>query len=241
MQKWLSQSGIASRRKAEELILAGDVAVNGVTITELGARADTTRDMVTVKGQQCEPISTKIYIALHKPEGVVTTVSDPFNRPTVMGCIPAGTPCYPVGRLDYDTGGLILLTNDGELAQRLTHPKHGVIKTYMATVKGIPTRDALAAFRKGLMVEGQLTAPCEIEIIPQSREGRGGRAKKEPNARLRIRLHEGRNRQVRKMCDAIGHTVVSLKRVEVGPVKLGSLERGEWRYLTTAEKRALNI
>jgi len=230
LQKWLSQSGVASRRKAEALIQAGDVAVNGVTVTELGTRADTTRDKVTVKGQPCELISAKIYIALHKPEGVVTTVSDPFNRPTVMDLIPAGTPCYPVGRLDYDTGGLILMTNDGELAQRLTHPKHGAIKVYIATVKGIPTREALAAFRKGLMVDGQLTSPCEAEII-----------KKEHNAKLRIKLKEGRNRQVRKMCEEIGHPVVSLKRMEVGPVKLGSLARGEWRYLNAAEKRALII
>jgi len=228
LQKWLSQSGIASRRKAEELIQAGHVAVNGITVTELGARADTSRDMVTVNGQICEPISAKIYIALHKPEGVVTTVSDPFSRPTVMGLIPAGTPCYPVGRLDYDTSGLLILTNDGVLTQQLTHPKHGVEKTYVATIKGMPTRESLAAFRKGLMIEGQRTAPCEIEII-----------KKAPNAKVRIKLQEGRNRQVRKMCEAIGHLVLSLKRVEVGPIKLGNLPRGEWRYLTAAEKRAI--
>ncbi|MCL2405314.1 MAG: rRNA pseudouridine synthase [Defluviitaleaceae bacterium] len=230
LQKWLSQSGVASRRKAEALILAGDVAVNGITITELGARANTSSDTVTVKGRACELISTKIYIALHKPEGVVTTVTDPFNRRTVMDCIPAGTPCFPIGRLDYDTSGLILLTNDGELAQRLTHPKHGVSKTYLATVKGTPSREALAKFRSGIMVDGQVTAPCEVEII-----------KKEHNAKLRIRLLEGRNRQVRKMCEAIGHNVISLKRVEVGPVKLGSLQRGEWRYLTAAEKRDCNV
>ena len=231
LQKWLSQSGVASRRKAEELILAGDVAVNGITITELGARADTTCDNVTVRGRPCQLISAKIYIALHKPDGVVTTVSDQFNRRTVMDLLPAGTPCYPVGRLDYDSSGLILMTNDGEFAQRLTHPKHGVTKTYIATVKGIPTREALAAFRNGLMVDGQLTSPCEVEVTN----------KKEPNAKLRIRLQEGRNRQVRKMCEAIGHPVVSLKRVEVGPVKLGNLGRGEWRYLTAAEKRACNL
>ena len=228
LQKWLSQSGVASRRKAEELIQAGHVAVNGIVITELGARADTSRDKVTVKGKPCELISTKIYIALHKPEGVVTTVSDQFNRPTVMGLIPAGTPCYPVGRLDYDTSGLLILTNDGELAQRLTHPKYGAVKTYLATVKGIPSREALAAFRSGLMIDGQLTGPCEIEIT-----------KKEPNAKLRIKLQEGRNRQVRKMCEAIGHPVINLKRVEVGPIKLGNLPRGEWRYLTSQEKQAV--
>ena len=230
LQKWLSQSGIASRRKAEELIRAGQVAVNGVIITELGARADTTHDKVTVKGQPCEINVTKIYIALHKPEGVVTTVSDPFNRPTVMDYIPTDIHCFPVGRLDYDTGGLLILTNDGEFAERLAHPKYEVVKTYVATVKGVPTKESLAAFRSGLMIEGRRTAPCEAEII-----------EKEPNAKIRIKLHEGRNRQVRKMCEAIGHPVMSLKRVEVGPVKLGSLARGQWRYLTAAEIQAVGL
>ena len=230
LQKWLSQAGIASRRKAEELILAGDVAVNGITITELGAKANTATDAVTVRGKPCELISVKIYIALHKPEGVVTTVSDPFGRKTVMELIPAGTPCYPVGRLDYDTAGLLILTNDGALAQRLTHPKHGVFKTYIATVKGTPSRESLAAFRRGLMIDGELTSPSEIEIL-----------KKGPNAKLRIRLQEGRNRQVRKMCEEIGHEVLALKRVEVGPVMLGTLPRGEWRHLTGAERRALGV
>ena len=224
LQKWLSQAGVASRRKAEELILAGDVAINGAVVTELGARADTAQDEVTVRGQPCLINSAKLYIALHKPEGVVTTVSDPHGRPTVMDYFPKGTHCYPVGRLDYDTSGLLILTNDGGFCERVTHPKHGVVKTYIATVKGIPTKESLAAFRTGLMIEGRRTSPCEIEII-----------KKEPNAKVRIKLQEGRNRQVRKMCEAIGHPVLRLKRVEVGPVKLGSLARGQWRYLTAAE------
>ena len=210
------------------MILAGDVAVNGVVVTELGARADTVRDMVTVKGQPCVINSTKLYIALHKPEGVVTTMSDPYNRPTVMDYLPENTHCYPVGRLDYDTSGLLLLTNDGEFCERITHPKHGVIKTYIATVKGIPTMESLDAFRTGLMIEDQLTSPCEIEII-----------KKEPNAKVRIKLHEGRNRQVRKMCEAISHPVLSLKRVEIGSVKLGALARGQWRHLSAAEIRGM--
>jgi len=228
LQKWLSQAGVASRRKAEELIIAGKVAVNGNIITQLGTRADTSRDRVTVNGQPCEVATSKIYIALHKPEGVVTTASDQFNRPTVMDYIPKDTHCYPVGRLDYDTSGLIILTNDGEFAQKLAHPKHGITKTYTAIIKGLPDDEQLKAFASGLMIEGRLTAPCEIEII-----------KKEPNAKVRIKLGEGRNRQVRKMCEAIGHPVISLKRVEVGPVKLGSLPQGQWRYLTPAEIKGL--
>ena len=229
LQKWLSQAGVASRRKAEELIQTGKVAVNGTVITELGARADTTWDKVTVNGQPCEISVNKVYIALHKPEGVVTTVSDPFNRPTVMDYIPADMHCYPVGRLDYDTSGLLIMTNDGAFAQHLAHPKHQVVKTYVAVVKGFPTKEALASFRSGLMIEGRRTAPCQVEVI-----------KKEPNAKLRIKLHEGRNRQVRKMCEAIGHPVMSLKRVEVGPVKLGALPRGQWRHLTKGELKALS-
>jgi len=226
LQKWISQSGVASRRKAEELILSGHVAVNGEVVTELGTRADTNIDTVTVNGHLCVPVDEKIYIALYKPEGVVTTKSDPFDRPTVMDYIPADINCYPVGRLDYDTSGLLLLTNDGALAQQLAHPKYEITKTYIAVVRGLPSKESLSVFREGLMIDGRRTALCEVEIL-------GG--KKEPNATLRIKLHEGRNRQVRKMCDAIGHKVISLKRVEVGPIKLGGLQKGHWRKLSEKE------
>jgi len=229
LQKWLSQAGIASRRKAEELILAGKVAVNGVTVTELGARAGV-NDLITVGGKPCLIAEEKIYIALHKPEGVVTTVTDPHGRRTVMDFLPQGTNCHPVGRLDYDTSGLIIMTNDGELTQRLTHPKHGVDKTYVATVEGVPSKEALAAFRAGLLIEGRKTAPAEVEIC---------NTKKGAATKLRIKIHEGRNRQVRKMCEAIGHQVLALKRVAVGVVKLGALPRGQWRELTRAEIRGL--
>lgn len=219
MQKWLSQSGIASRRKAEELILSGLVSVNGEVVMELGTRADTEKDIVTVDGKLCEIKQEKIYIALHKPEGVITSVSDPHGRKTVMDYTPKEWGCFPVGRLDYDTSGLIILTNDGDYAQVLMHPKHEVTKVYIAKIQGIPSKESLEAFRRGLTIEGKLTASAEIEII-----------KKEPNATVRIKLHEGRNRQVRKMCEAIGYPVLSLKRVQIGNVKLGGLGRGEWRY-----------
>ena len=223
LQKWLSQSGVASRRKAEELILSGLVAVNGKTVTNLGTRADTTKDTVTVSGKAVEIATQKIYLALHKPEGVITSVSDPHGRPTVMDLIPAELRpgLFPVGRLDYDTSGLIVLTNDGEYAQRMTHPKHETKKTYIATIKGLPGKESLEAFCRGLMIEGKRTAPATIEII-----------KREPDkTQVRIKLHEGRNRQVRKMCEAIGHPVLSLKRVEIGQLKLGALPRGQWRRL----------
>ena len=232
LQKWLSQSGIASRRKAEQLILAGQVAVNGNIITELGARANIATDTVTVNGRPCTPYSQMFYIALHKPEGVVTTKQDQFNRPTVMDLLPPnpGEICHPVGRLDYDSSGLLILTNDGALTQQLTHPKYGVTKTYVATVKGVPSTQALAQFSSGLVLDDydMPTAKCEVEIIT-----------KNENAKLRIKLKEGRNRQVRKMCEAIGHPVISLKRVAMGAVSLGSLPRGQWRYLTAAEVKQL--
>ena len=230
LQKWLSQAGVASRRKAEELILSGQVSVNDAVITELGARADTLKDNVTVNGVSCEIAKAKIYMALHKPEGVITTVSDQFNRPTVMDFIPAELAVYPVGRLDYDTSGLLILTNDGIFAQRIAHPRHVVPKTYIATLKGLPPEDALAAFRCGIIIEGQRTAPAEIEII-----------KKESNAKVRIKLHEGRNRQVRKMCEAIGHRVLSLKRVAVGDIELGKLPKGQWRHLTKEEVLSISL
>jgi len=224
LQKWLSQSGIASRRKAEELILSGLVLVNGKVVKELGTRADIKRDVVIVDGKICELMHKKVYIAFHKPEGVITSNKDPYNRKIVMDYIPPEFKCFPVGRLDYDTSGLLILTNDGDFAERMAHPKYEVTKTYIATVKGLPTDDALKAFRQGFLLEGRKTAPAKIEII-----------KKMQNARLRIQLHEGRNRQVRKMCEAVGYPVLSLKRVQIGRIKLETLPKGEWRHLTQKE------
>jgi len=229
LQKWLSQAGVASRRKAEEMILAGRVSLNGEVITILGQQADTTTDKVTVDGKPCVLIQQKVYIALHKPVGVVTTVRDQFNRPTVMDFVPDGIGLFPVGRLDYDTSGLLLITNDGMLAQHITHPKHEVIKVYIAMVKGVPTKEMLIRFAGGVIIDGKPSAPCKIELLDTIN----------PNAKLQITLHEGRNRQVRRMCEAIGCPVVSLKRIAVGAIDLGQLAKGEWRHLTREEVRML--
>jgi len=227
LQKWLSAGGACSRRKAEEMILAGRVAVNGQTITELGAKADPEQDSVTLDGKDVKPEAlAKIYIMLHKPEGVVTTAADQFGRPTVLDYVPEGSRLYPVGRLDYDSSGLIFLTNDGEWTQTLTHPKFESKKTYVALVKGTPSPEVLKEFSRGIIIEGKKTAPCEIKL-------EGGESSE--RAKLRIVLHEGRNRQIRKMCEAIGHPVLSLKRVQIGEVKLAGLKRGEWRHLTPLE------
>jgi len=227
LQKWLAMAGVASRRKAEELIREGRVRVNGNIVTELGAKACPQSDMVELDGKIVEIESDKVYIMLHKPEGVVTTVTDPFGRSTVMDFVPQDTRLFPVGRLDQDTSGIILLTNDGEWAQKLTHPKHETKKTYVAVVKGTPTAESLTTLRKGISIDGKKTAPAQVRFM--------GKQKSNTNAILEITIHEGRNRQVRKMCEAIGHRILNLQRVKVGNLELGDLPKGKWRVLTRKE------
>lgn len=223
LQKYLADAQVASRRKAEEIIKDGRVSVNGETITELGTKVED-GDEVCVDGKPITPAEKLVYIMLNKPEGYVCTVKDQFDRPTVLDIIDTKYRVYPVGRLDYDTSGLLLLTNDGELTYRLTHPKHNVEKTYIAQVLGVPDEKALADFRSGLVIDGRKTAPAKIKIL-----------KKQRLTTLKIVIHEGRNRQVRKMCAAIGHKVVRLKRVATGSLSLGQLEKGQYRELTQAE------
>jgi len=225
LQKLLAAAGVASRRKAEEMIRAGRVSVNGVVVTELGAKA-LACDVLAVDGK---PVgaekSGKVYIVLNKPEKVVTTASDQFGRATVMDYVPRDVRLFPVGRLDYDTSGLIFLTNDGDWAYRLTHPKHEVAKTYIADVRGEPSEEVLDVLRSGVEIDGRLTAPCEVVLL-------GG-------AKVKIILREGRNRQVRRMFEVVGHSVVRLVRVAVGEIGLGGLASGKWRYLTEDEVRGL--
>jgi pseudouridine synthase len=219
LQKILAQAGVSSRRKSEELILAGRVAVNGKIVRELGAKADDA-DEITVDGKKILR-EKKIYLVLHKPAGVVTTAFDPQGRPTVMDFVPRDVRLFPVGRLDFDTSGLLILTNDGEWANKLSHPSNEVKKTYIATLRGKPSRENLQRFRRGIKIDGRLTAPAEIKIL------------REENAHTvaEITIREGRNRQVRKMCDAINCPVIALKRVAIGDVKLGDLPVGKWREL----------
>ena len=231
LQKWLSMSGVASRRKAEEMIAEGRVYVNGIKVTELGAKANPQNDLVELDGKIVEIVQEKIYIMLHKPEGVVTTVTDPFGRGTVMDLVPNKMRLYPVGRLDFDTSGLLLMTNDGEWAQKLTHPKYEISKTYIAVVKGIPVAESLQKLRQGIVIDGKKTAPAQIKLIKND--------KKSTNSKVIITIHEGRNHQVRKMCEAVGHKVLTLKRVEVGGLELGSLPKGKWRHLTVKEAKNL--
>jgi len=231
LQKYLSRCGIASRRHAEEMIRAGRVRVNGVTVTEMGVTVSP-GDLVECDGKPVMPVENPVYIMLNKPAGYVTTVSDPQGRKTVMDLVAgAGERVYPVGRLDYDTEGLLILTNDGDSAYRSTHPRHRVSKTYIAEVEGEPSREALQKLRDGVMLDGRLTMPAKVELLRQ----------KKRRAVLRITIHEGRNRQIRRMCEAVGHPVRSLKRVAIGGLRLGSLKPGEWRYLSARELERIEV
>ncbi len=236
LQKILSAAGVASRRDAEEMMLAGRVSVNGAVVRELGARADPAVDDVRVDGTPIARPAEHTYVALHKPAGYVTTVADERGRPTVLHLLPETLPrLYPIGRLDLDTEGLLILTDDGDLTQRLTHPSFGVEKEYLALVRGVPNATALTRLRRGVALDDGPTAPAYVRSADRrdvSPEGAGP-------TWLRIIIHEGRKRQVRRMCEAIGHPVLRLRRVRVGPLKLGDLRPGEWRRLTKGEVAAL--
>jgi 23S rRNA pseudouridine2605 synthase len=230
LQKILSAAGVASRRAAETLIVNGRVSVNGVTILELGTRADPSRDDIRVDGQRIRVASRHRYILLNKPRGYMTTRKDPEHRPTVLDLLPEVREyVYPVGRLDYDSEGLLLLTNDGELAAQLLHPSREVEREYHARVRGVPDERAIERLRRGVTIEGRRTAPAVVRLVDT---GLGAR---EDQALLSIALHEGRTRQVRDMCDAIGHPVVRLKRVRFGPIFDRMLKVGEHRDLTARE------
>lgn len=224
LQKVLAQAGIGSRRACEILIEEGRVSVNG-EIAQLGRRVDPAHDVVEVDGSQIGVRPGLVHYLLNKPAGVVTTAADTHGRPTVVELVPAEPRVFPVGRLDVDTEGLLLLTNDGDLAHRLTHPSFGVDKEYLATVEGRPSRATLRRLREGVELEDGLTAPAKAsELSP---------------GLLRITIHEGRNRQVRRMCEAVGHPVQRLVRVRIGPLVDRQLAPGEWRALSQDEVRTL--
>ncbi len=225
LQKFLADCGICSRRKAEEHILAGDVKVNNKIVTELGVKIDEIKDKVCFKNKPIKIEEKKVYIMLNKPEGCVTTAKEQFDRKTVFDYIDIKERVVPVGRLDYDTSGLLLLTNDGDLTYKLTHPKHNIKKVYIAKVLGVPNEEKLEKFKKGLVIDGYKTAPANIEILEKDNK----------YATLKITITEGRNRQVRKMCQVIGHKVIKLKRVAIDKINLGNLKIGEYRYLTKEE------
>ncbi|HVM01244.1 MAG TPA: pseudouridine synthase [Acidimicrobiales bacterium] len=224
LQKVLARTGFGSRRACEQLIADGRVTVNGV-VAALGRRVDVERDRVEVDGAAVGVRAGLVHYLLNKPRGVVTTAADTHGRPTVVDLVPAQPRVFPVGRLDADTEGLLVLTNDGELAHRLTHPSFGVEKEYLAEVAGTPSPAAVRRLREGVDLDDGPTAPARVAAVPP----RG----------LRIVIHEGRNRQVRRMCEAVGHPVVRLVRTRIGPLADRDLAPGEWRALSMAEVRAL--
>ncbi len=230
LQKILSAAGVASRRAAEKLIVDGRVSVNGLTVLALGTRADPARDDIRVDGQRVRVAGRHRYILLNKPRGYMTTRKDPERRPTVLDLLPdVREYIYPVGRLDYDSEGLLLLTNDGEMAARLLHPRHEVEREYHARVRGVPDGKSLERLRRGVVIAGRRTASAVVRLVAS---GLGAR---EDQSLLSIALHEGRTRQVRDMCDAIGHPVVRLKRVRFGPIADRTIKVGEHRDLTPRE------
>lgn len=226
LQKVVAAAGIASRRGAERLILEGRVEVNGRTVTVLGTKVDPERDAVRVDGRRIRPSGgPRAYFALHKPRGVVTTLADPEGRPSLKDFLPRGRRrLFPVGRLDYDSDGLLLLTDDGELAKDLMRPASGVVKTYRIKVRGRPSREALSRLERGIPLDGRPTRPAEVRVVRQA-----------DNAWLEIRVVEGRNRQVRRMLEAVGHPVLRLRRTAYGGIGLGRLRAGESRPLTPEE------
>ncbi len=225
LQKYLALCSVASRRASEDIILQGRVKVNGETVRELGTKV-TDYDEVTVDGRPVRLKTKKIYIMLNKPAGCVTTVSDEKGRATVMDYV-ADIPerIYPVGRLDYNTSGLLILTNDGDFTYCLTHPRHEKEKVYEAVVSGIMLHGATDKLERGVYIDGKKTAPARVEVKEHRRN----------TSLVEIAIHEGRNRQVRKMCEAVGHEVLALKRVSIAGVELGRLAEGKWRHLTEVE------
>lgn len=226
LQKILSRAGVASRRAAERLMAEGRVTVNHVTIRELGTKADPARDDIRVDGRRVTLPDRHVYFLLNKPAGYVTTRSDPQRRPTVLDLL-AGVReyVYPVGRLDFDSEGLLLLTNDGELAATLTHPSHGVPRVYEARLLGVPDERDLGRLARGIQLDAHRTAPADVERIRVVAN----------QTIVRITLREGRNRQVRRMCEAIGHPVEHLRRVAIGPIRDAALRLGQYRALTNEE------
>jgi 23S rRNA pseudouridine2605 synthase len=223
LQKVLAKAGIASRRKAEELIREGKVRVDGKVVTEMGTQVDPDAQDIECDGIHVATQERKIYILLHKPTGFLSTVHDPRGRPIVTDLLAnVKERVYPVGRLDLDTEGALLLSNDGELAQKILHPSHEVNKTYVAKVKGKPNRKKLAALSRGITLEGRKTWPANIEVLHTDAQA----------STIKIIIHEGRKRQVRKMFEAVGHPVLQLKRTAYGQLKLGDLRPGKYRFLS---------
>lgn len=231
LQKYMAEVGIASRRKAEELILEGKVKVNGKIANELGIKILPNKDIVEYNGKKVVLEKEYVYILLNKPIGYVTTVKDQFNRDSILDLVKTNKRIVPVGRLDMYTSGAIILTNDGDFVYKVTHPKHEIEKTYTVTIKGIVKSNEVEELKKGVKIEDYITKPARVKILKTDEE--------KNISRLEITIHEGKNRQVRKMCEAIGHKVLALHRSKIAGIGVKNLELGKWRYLTKNEVRKI--
>lgn len=230
LQKVIAEAGLASRRKAEEMIAAGRVTVNGQVVREMGIKIDPQHDHVKVDGRHLKPAEPTVFLMLNKPKGVLSTLSDPVGRPTVKDLLPGvGLRVFPVGRLDWDSEGLMLLTNDGEIAQALLHPRYHVPKTYEIKVKGMLGPEEIATLERGVQLDDGRAAPAFVKKLGKAVE----------NSWLEITIHEGRKHQVKRMLEAVGHPVIKLTRVRFGPLRLGELSVGEYRFLTDREANAV--
>lgn len=227
LQKYLAECGIASRRKCEEYIEQGKVEVNGKTVVELGTKVNPQKDIIRFQGKEVKSNNKLVYILLNKPIGYVTTADEQFGRDKVLDLVKIKERIVPVGRLDMYTSGALILTNDGDFVYKVTHPKHEITKTYTVTIKGIIVEEEVGALRKGVDIEGYTTKPAKVKILKTDKE--------KDISRLEIVIHEGKNRQVRKMCEAIGKKVIALHRSKIGNISVKNLELGKWRYLKNEE------
>ena len=227
LQKYLSNQGVCSRRKAEEYILDGYVKVNGIIVTELGTKINPEKDEIIFKGNKIGKIENKVYILLNKPIGYVTTTKDQFDRETVLDLVKVKEKILPVGRLDMYTSGALILTNDGEFIYKVTHPKYEIEKTYNVTVKGIITKEEIKKLEQGVEIDDYVSGKAKVKILKTDKE--------KDISRIEITIHEGKNREVRKMCSGIGRKVLALHRSKIENINVKSLKLGEWRYLTKKE------
>lgn len=235
LQKFLAECGVASRRKAEELILAGRVTVNGAVIKELGSKVNPDKDEVCFDGKKLKHTEENIYVLLNKPIGYVTTAKDQFNRDCVLDLVKTNKRLVPVGRLDMYTSGALILSNDGDFVYKVSHPKHEIEKTYTVTIKGIVKNEDVQKLREGVDIEDKdeiyKTKPARVKILKTDME--------KDISRLEITIHEGKNRQVRKMCESVGYKVIALHRSKIGSIGVKDIELGKWRYLSEKEKNLI--
>lgn len=231
LQKYLANCGVASRRKCEEYIKQGKIKVNGEIVTELGTKINPEKDIIEFENKKIKQNSKNIYILLNKPIGYVTTADDQFGRDTVLDLVKVRERIVPVGRLDMYTSGALILTNDGDFVYKVTHPKHEIEKTYTVTVKGIVQNSEVEQLRQGVKIEEYITKPAKVKILKTDTE--------KDISRLEITIHEGKNRQVRKMCEAVGRKVLALHRSKIGNIGVKDIELGKWRYLNSKEVEQL--